>query len=169
MPVIVLIACALAACAVSRASAQWPRASVASVTGAHQGKCRDARRQRIEAVLQSLTAHDFYDWRKAACTCFPMTLEQALYDTLGGDAYKRSAVLITLRTPISVPLPTLNGKPIGSASLIVQRVQGNKGSMVFFGVPKPPGWRAGGRIVYVGWGLRDDPFQLAEGECVVAP
>lgn len=95
-----------------------------------------------------------------------MTLEQALYNTLGGgDSYTRNAVLITLRKPIAVPLPSLNGKPFMSASLIAQWVKGNRGTMVFFGVPKPQGLRVDARVVYVGWGLKGDPFGLSLGEC----
>lgn len=166
--VIAVSAIIFAACAASRAASQWPHASVASVAGAKEGKCSRARQEQIEAALRSLTAQDLFNWRMATCNCGAMTLEQALYNTEGGgNILPRNAILITLRKPISVPLPSLSGKPFISRSLIVQRdlIKLARNSTMFFGIPRPRKMRIDASVVYVGWGLKGDPFGLKLGEC----
>lgn len=168
VPWIILAACVVAACSVSRASPLWPDLSVASVVGAKQGKCDDRRRQNIEKTLRLLTLGDFYNWRMA-CNCQPMTLRQVLHDTQGDDTQPRNALYVVLRAPVSVKSPGLLGKPDPRPvrELVIERTLSAhaKDTTVFFGRARPPKLQISAAVVYEGWGLKGDPFALNAGEC----
>lgn len=98
-----------------------------------------------------------------------MTLPQALYATQSGSAYPRHAIYVTLRSPIYAGTPNASGHPDGRpiSSIVIERHVGAyaKDTTVFFGRPKMPGLRIASRILYDGWGVKGDPFDLTRDEC----
>lgn len=157
------------ACAGARSAALWPHAQVGTVVSQNGKQCSTARASQIERALRSVTAEDFFNWKRP-CLCGAMTLDQALHDTQGGGIFPRHAIVVHLRNALVVPLPGYrapSGPRAVTRTLVLQRVlvRLDKNTTVFFGLPRPPGLKVNASIVFDGYSLLGDPFRLNSGEC----
>ena len=178
---VLVFLCVLGGCATLPSHSLWRRVVVTSVTGLHEGKCGPGRVQQVTRVLESLTARDFYDWHRL-CPCIPQSVFEMAVNIrrleVQNARHSMYGVLenmdvIDLGKPIRYPVPWGDKREIAAhprfvRQLIVEKSPSSMGpgyTIFFFGLKQVPpftGTRA--KIIFEGWGLKDDPFDLGRGE-----
>lgn len=122
---------------------------------------------QIQATLRSLTASDVFNWRHI-CKCMSKTLHDTMY---GGTRYSnvvRNAIHVVLKAPVAVSAQGIGDAPHPPTTSLVfvkRLAKNDEETLLFIGQPKPPQWHANVSVIYDGWGLKGDPFDLRGGEC----
>ena len=176
-----VLLCVLGGCATPPSHALWRRVVVTSVTGLHEGNCGPRRVQQVALALDSLTARDFYDWHGSSSVfeslrgiVADVRREEAQNARHGVHGRIENMVIIELAKPIRYPVPwgdklSIAMHPRFFSHLIAGRSPSSMGSestVLFFGFETPPALkRAYSGMIYEGWLLADDPFDLGRGEC----